>query len=661
MKGAARRSPRSVRAGASPVSDPPRPLWARVPGLWGAIATVLLHLPSLRFGFVRDDHGLIERNLFLRGAFPWRLMIHDFWASAEGASGLWRPLILGSYWLDTRWGQGTPTLFHAVNLVAHALVTFLVAAAALQWGATPAGAALAGLWFAVMPAHVESVAWISGRTDLFCAAFLLGALLLDRRARRRGAAWPGVLALGCWTLALLGKETAAGFLVLIAIVDWIERPRARVAERRRWLAPYAVLATAWFVAHERFSDRPVFPPSVQAITLARRGWAGWTMLGTDLGFLWPGFPHSPDFMLRLPAGPGDPAVVAGALLALAAVTLTLVLTWKRRRVALPLALVWLPVMPAMAVAITRGFGFYGERHAYLPSIGAAWALGVGWDAVARRAPPAGRIALGIAAAGLIVWSAVVSLRLLPAWRSDAAMFEAMTRLQPGYAVGHAGWANALAAQGREAEALREFAIADSLDPNLPEVPLSRATLHARHGEWEQALDQATRAARMDPRRLQARRLQATALLRLGRTEEGRRVLEAILAEVPGEPRAEALLGEVKMTEGKFAEARPLLERASTWVNDDPSLWFTLGTARLQTQDLPGARAALEQAVRLEPGYYDGWLRLALVCAVQGDAAARDQCLARAAGLPEARDGRVDQVRKLLAAGGLPPPGAAPSR
>lgn len=659
MRDPSRRSPRSARATATP--DFERPLWARLPpGCWGALATLALHLPSLRFGFVRDDHGLIERNVFLRGAFPWRLMIHDFWASAEGASGLWRPFILGSYWLDARLGHGSPALLHGVNLGVHALVTFLVAAAALQWGATPAGAALAGLWFAVMPAHVESVAWISGRTDLICAAFLLGALLLDRRARRRGARWPGVLALTCWALALMSKETAAGFLILIVIADWVDRPGERLVERLRWLAPYAALGLLWFVAHERFSDRPVFPASVQAITLARRGWAGWTMLATDLGFLWPGFPHSPDFMLRLPQGPADPRVIGGALLAVALVLLTLGLAWRRRRIALPLALVWLPVMPAMAVAILRGFGFYGERHAYLPSIGAAWALGLGWDAIARRRTPALRIAAAVAAAGLIGWSGWVSLRLLPAWRSDAAMFEAMTRLQPEYAVGHAGWANALAAQGREPEALREFAIADSLDPNLPEVPLSLATLHARHGEWEKALDQATRAARMDPRRLQARRLQATALLRLGRVAEGRRTLEAILAEVPGEPRAEALLGQVMMTEGKFDEARPLLERAATWVNDDPTLWFTLGTARLQNRDLPGARDALERAVRLEPGYYDGWLRLALACAVQGDVAARDQALERAAALPEARDGRVDQVRKLLAGGAVTPPGGAPS-
>src|SRR5439155_21772957 len=93
-----------------------------------------------------------------------------------------------------------------------------------------------------------------------------------------------------------------------------------------------------------------------------------------------------------------------------------------------------------------------------------------------------------------------------------------------------------------------------------------------------------------------------------------------------------------------------VERAALQVSDDPSLDFALGTVRFQSGDLPGARLALEQTVALEPGFYEGWLRLALVCQAAGDPEARERALARAASLPEARDGRVERMRMLLRAG-----------
>ncbi|TMQ69146.1 MAG: hypothetical protein E6K81_15620 [Candidatus Eisenbacteria bacterium] len=82
-----------------------------------------------------------------------------------------------------------------------------VALLVLASGAGVWAAWLAALAFAAMPAHAECVAWISGRTDIFCALFGLAALWLDARARRAGRPWPGALAALALALALLSKES----------------------------------------------------------------------------------------------------------------------------------------------------------------------------------------------------------------------------------------------------------------------------------------------------------------------------------------------------------------------------------------------------------------------------------------------------------------------
>src|SRR5215212_2296458 len=69
----------------------------------------------------------------------------------------------------------------------------------------------AGLVFAIHPAHVESVSWISGITDPLAALFYLPALLWYVRHRQEGGGLGGrglALSIAFFALSLLCKETA---------------------------------------------------------------------------------------------------------------------------------------------------------------------------------------------------------------------------------------------------------------------------------------------------------------------------------------------------------------------------------------------------------------------------------------------------------------------
>lgn len=631
------RVPRRAAAAAARASGAVEPLVRLAAVLAPALLAIALYLPALSHGFVHDDHALVETNALVQPGAPLaKLLTSDFFPPGSGAgSGMWRPLVLLSYRADRALGHGGAPAFHAGNVAAHAASTALVAGLALEL-AGPLAAFAAGAWFAVMPAHAESVAWVSGRTDVLCALFFLAALLADRRARRAGRAWCGPLALAMLALALLAKEMAVVFVPVLAVAEWAERRTVRDAAR--WLAPAAALTLAWGAAHVALVHPAPVLAYADAAMRARARLAALTLFPRELAFLWPWYPHSPQVAVALPPASGSPAVAAGALALAAGLAAVALAAWRRARVALPLALLVLGLLPVAAAMWSAAYLAFGERVLYLPSAGAALALALGVDALERR-PGAARWAGRAGVLVLVVGSAIAAAALVPAWRDEAAFADALVATQPENPNGHLGRAERLAADGRLDEAMAELDVAGKLNPRLPEVPLARANVWMHAGDWPQVLAEADRAIALEPGHRDARTLRALALLRLRRAGEAESTLRALLAEAPDDLDAVALWGQCQFVSGHPDVALPFLERVAASRADDPVVQFALGQCHAQLGHAAAARAAFERCVVLDPADGASWHRLADMRRATGDAAGADAALARA--------------NALLGAGGAP--------
>jgi Flp pilus assembly protein TadD len=616
------------------------------PAIVPALVAVAAHLPSVRFGFVRDDVPLIAENALMRApGMLGRLLAGDFLASAGYTAGLWRPLVLLSFWIEGRLGGWAPGLFHATNVLLHAGVTLLIGLLLLQAGVSRWAALTGALWFAVMPAHLEAIAWILGRTDLMCGGLALLSLWLDRRARAGGRTSPGVWALAAFAAALLSKETAAGWIAVVAAAE-LARSRKSTAGAReiaRWLAPYLAVTTLWLVAHQLAAGRSELPAYVDAALRGQRRAAAFVMLQQYLAFLWPWYPHSSDVAVWLPPQGLAWPVVAGAAFTLLGAAAVVALGVRRSPSVVPGAIVVIALLPSLALALAKAFLTSGERMVYLPSAGVAWlaALALAW---AVRKGGAWRWSAITAAAVLIIGSGVETLRLQPSWADDARVFQTMTARQPDNPAGWVGLADVFARSGRKEDAESALARAGSIAPRLPAVDIGRAELHYQFGEWDAVITDAGRALALDDASFQARLLRASTLVRLRRTVEAARDIERLLRDRPGHPSVLMVEGQRLMMEGRPAEAVAPLEGAARWRPDDPSLWFTLGNARAAAGDPGAARAAIEHALRLEPGSFAGWLMLARLCAALGDSVAADAAVAQAAALPGARPSVSDSMQ-----------------
>jgi tetratricopeptide (TPR) repeat protein len=537
----------------TPVRTTPHPAarWA-----WAALviaAAAVAYLPALRGGFVFDDHVLVAESRLLRGPL-WRLWL------TTSAPDYW-PLTMSALWVQWRLWGSDPAGYHAVTLLLHAATAVLLWRVLLRL-AVP-GALLAAVLFAVHPASVESVAWISETKNTLSGVLFLGSILAFARydeERRRG---PYAAAIALFALACLAKASAV--LLPIVLLGIVFFRRGRVV-RRDVLAALPFLAvglvlglvTVWFQQRNAMAGGWAPPRG----PVQRLGEAAWALVTYQRNAVFPvglGFVHEPWSI-----GPGSPLFLL-PLLALAAAALLLAL---RRRSPAARAALWAGGYHALMVLPVLGFvdiawfsvGPVANHLQYLALMGPAALAG----AAIATAVPRERIAAGVAAALGIALGAITFGRAAE-FRDDLTLWTAAVRDAPGSAYAHVQLGGALQEAGRSREALEQLLAAArvSREPSERERYLAQWLLrNGRPAEAVAAAREVVRTTR-DP---EARSDAAWILLQAGQGAEAEPILRALVAEAPNSSDYVYWLAAVLARGGRDGEAVEVLR---AWTRERP--------------------------------------------------------------------------------------------
>ena len=126
--------------------------------------------------FIADDLTLLHAAQ--KNPFP----LTGDWINS--IAGLYRPLVILSFFLNFKLCGYSPFSFYVVNFILHLIATSSVALLGrnLFWHSqlpySNVYGFLLGLVFLISPQNLQNILWISGRTDLLCGMFLFISLLM---------------------------------------------------------------------------------------------------------------------------------------------------------------------------------------------------------------------------------------------------------------------------------------------------------------------------------------------------------------------------------------------------------------------------------------------------------------------------------------------------
>lgn len=640
-----------------------------------ALAPLCLYWPILSHGFVYDDVPLIATNPLITGfdKIPQQFssaLLDNLEPEQRARVGYWRPFTSIALTLGHVLGGGSPRALHALSIVAHMLAT--LAAFALAWRITRRTfvAAFTAALFALHPAQVESVAWLSAINSMLFGALTLFSLERFLAWRERGSHGLPIASGVLFFAALLSKEIAVATLPCALALDLWRRgapENAKTWSERlhpwsRAYAPFLAAFALYYLARVAVfrSAAAGFDLNVTHLFLPARRMVlmRFELLGGMLGLL--GWPAKLNFFR--PIDPDLRAISAGMLPAWIAIGAAVALFFVARRlrwtiVLAALAFTLAALLPMFVRIESMGMFPLADRYLYLAAFG--FALTLAW--LAQRFLPGTLACVALAAVvAAYAWRSRVRLDF---WKDDETVFAQAAQQSP----------RSPYVQWNYGRLLFQRYHAHAGDP------LARDTrvLAQAQARFEKALELADAAQKGDDSIFATVNDFIEANIGLGWCELSRSeidgygdfetplaIFKGVVARYPASEAGHHAVAAALQRLGRFDEAETELRKATELNPRFASAWHNLGKLHVARSDWKAAIADFERALEIRPGELSDLTGLAGALADSGDAQGAQRVLrqaierypdasmplvlrAKVAAQQQRFDAAIDDVRRAL--------------
>jgi Tfp pilus assembly protein PilF len=178
----------------------------------------ILYTTTFNHKYVLDDNDVIALNKMTQKGIA---AIPEIFSSSYRADinfkgdDLYRPLSRALFAIEWEMWPDNPGAAHVVNVLIYALVCVLVFRILYNYIKEPVIPFMAVIIFAAMPIHTEAVANIKSADELLAMLFSLACLILTYKYSVKENSGYLVLSVLCFFAALLSKESAIVFILII--------------------------------------------------------------------------------------------------------------------------------------------------------------------------------------------------------------------------------------------------------------------------------------------------------------------------------------------------------------------------------------------------------------------------------------------------------------
>ncbi|HUI06350.1 MAG TPA: tetratricopeptide repeat protein [Verrucomicrobiae bacterium] len=581
--------------------------------------TLWLYWPAVNGGFLTrmDDDEYLREAVRLSG-LTWNAVRWAFTTTQPYYHPLPRLSLVLDYQLwgtDAQWYHATNIVLHALNaaLVFGFLWTLLGAVASLATSERLALAFGVTAVFAIHPLQVESVAWISVRSQLLCTAFGIGCVWAYVTGARR---W---LVSVLFAVALLCKPTAVSLFFAMLAMDCFPLGRHErlgwgrlLREKTVLIALAAAAAVATLFTESRAGG--LMEPLEAVRPLQRVFLAAQSLTFYPWKLVWPAwlssyYPLHLGFSLR-------PLLVAASALAVAAVTALGIWRWRRTPALLASWGAYVMFVLPVSGLTLRGWQAAADRYAYVAILPLVLLAGGAVVWLWRRGPMVVRFPLVCLLAAELGFFGCRTRAQTAVWRNDETLWRGVLAVFPDSAVANEMLAQALLNQNRIGEALACAQRAVRSEPSA-ETHRNLGIVLTRAGRVQEAIEEFDRSLQLKPDLADAHHNLALALMGLGRTTEAIGQWEQALRINPNFADAHCNLGIALQRAGRMGEAIGHYEQALRIDPDYAEARFNLGVALVRLGRLPEAISQWEQTLRLHPDYAEAHANLGVALEHEG--------------------------------------------
>lgn len=600
------------------------------------VATCLLiYTQVVRFDFINlDDNLYVYANPVvasgLSGSSVW-------WALTAFHSANWHPLTWLSHILDVTFFGPNAGGHHAMNVFFHTANSLLAFYVFRRLTGDVWPSVVVAFLFAVHPAHVESVAWISERKDVLSTLFWLLTMIAYIRFVKetnetssllgRMLSTPFLITFGCFALGLMSKPMLVTLPFVLLLCDYWPMQRLASLKDLRTLTieklPLFVLSgISCFLTIQaqnlsgaiQTSGMLAFPTRLSNGVISYVKYIAMAFYPANLGI---GY----EYRMDMPAWQ-----IWGSVILLSAITIGCI--WQRReRKYLIVGWLWfLGTMVPVIGLVQVGSQSMADRYTYVPYFGLfimiAWGAAEIVSTLKLKFP-----ITAVAAAIPIALLSYAAFNQTSHWRNSITLYSHTLAVGQGNFLTMHNFCTALAVQNRLEEAAVQCQNSIAAEPKMADPHIMLGVINVRLQKNEEAITNFRQALDLAPESWMALSNIAVPLALTGRAEEALTNIDAavdVYRRQGVDPRGLATaylgLGTTLAKQNKFDAAAMAYRRVLDLDQERADARANYAFILYLQEKIPEARAEIDRSIAANPDQPESYNIRGMIQQRQGETA-----------------------------------------